>query len=96
MGQIRVLNQKGDIKIEWDPADPASTAKAKEEWERLRRDGYRFYTVAESRGTQVQRFTKSLGSVLAAPGARSEPEKKKGARPKAMAGGPNNYAAALR
>lgn len=88
MGEIRVLNQHGDVKVEWDPADPESTKQAREEFARLKKDGYQFYEVAETRGKPVTTFKKGLGKVLAAPGARSEADKRTGARPRAMAGGP--------
>lgn len=88
MGELVVLNETGDVKVEWDPADAESTAKAKAEFERLQGEGYLFYEVAEARGKQVKKFTKKAGKLLAAPGARSESDKRTEARPKAMAGGP--------
>lgn len=88
MGEMRVLNDQGDVKVEWDPADRESVAKAKAEFERLQGEGYLFYEVAEARGKQIKKFTKGLGKVLAAPGARSDADKRREARPAAMAGGP--------
>lgn len=88
MGEMRVLNRTGDVKVEWDPADAESTARAKAEFKRLQGEGYLFYEVAEARGKQVKRFTKNAGKLLAAPGARSTADKRADARPKAMAGGP--------
>lgn len=88
MGAIIVLNELGDVKVEWDPADRESTAKAKAEFDRLKKDGYLFYEVAEARGKPVTKFSKSAGKLLAAPGAQSASDKRSGARPNAMAGGP--------
>lgn len=96
MGEMRVLNQKGDVKVEWDADDAESVKKAKAEFTQLKKDGYRFYEVAETRGKQVDRFDKKLGKLIAAPGARSEADKRTGARPRAMAGGPNARTAVLR
>lgn len=88
MGEIVILNQHGDIKVEWDPADADSVANAKKEFARLKADGYNFYEVAEARGKPVTRFDKTLGKVLAAPGAARTRDKEKGTRPRAMRGGP--------
>lgn len=88
MGEMRILNEKGDIRVEWDPADAESTRKAKEEFDRLKTDGYAFYEVAGTRGKPMKAFRKGLGKVIAAPGARSAADKTRGTRPRAMAGGP--------
>lgn len=88
MGEMRVLTEKGDERVEWDPADKASVAQAKKEFARLKQDGYLFYEVAEARGRPVETFDPKAGKLLAAPGARSTADKASGARPRAMAGGP--------
>lgn len=88
MGTISVLTNKGDETIEWDPAKPKSVEKAKKEYDKLKKDGYEFYEVAESKGKRVTRFNKKLGKVIAAPGIKSAADKKAGTRPKAQAGGP--------
>lgn len=98
MGEMRVLTEKGDERLEWDPADAEQVKKAKAEFARLKKDGYRFYAVetVEKAGKPVDRFDKRLGKIIAAPGARSAADKKAEARPRAMAGGPNSRAAAFR
>lgn len=96
MGEMRVLTERGDERVEWDPADAASVKKAKAEFARLKKDGYLFYEVKETPGKQIERFDKKLGRLIAAPGARSAADKKADARPRAMAGGPNNREAAFR
>lgn len=96
MGALRILNQQGDIRVEWDPADPESTAHAKAEYDQLKKDGYKFYDVAETRGKQVTRWSKNAGTLLAAPGAKSAADKDKGTRRRAMGGGPNSRALVLR
>lgn len=83
-----MLTQAGDIKVEWDPADPDSVAKAREEFDRLKADGYNFYEAATTKSKQVTRFSKTAGTLLAAPGARREVDRKRGTRQRAMAGGP--------
>lgn len=88
MGEIVILNEHGDVKVEWDPDDAASVKQAKDEFDRLKKDGYLFYEVAETRGKQVKRFTKNAGKLLAAPGAQSTADKKAGTRQRASAGGP--------
>jgi hypothetical protein len=88
MGEIRVLNESGDESIAWDPADSEQVAKAKAEFDRLKGDGYRFYAVEETKGREVARFDKKLGRLIAAPGGKTSADKERGARPRAMAGGP--------
>lgn len=98
MGEMRVLNQHGDEKLEWDPADKASVAAAKKKFATLKKDGYRFYEVQETADASkpVDRFSAKLGRVIAAPGARSAADKTQGRRTSAMAGGPNATSRPLR
>lgn len=93
MGEMRWLSEEGDERLEWDPADKASVKAAKDKFEKLQQDGYLFYEVAEARGKPVSAFSAKAGKLLAAPGARSAADKKAGARPRAMAGGPNESGA---
>lgn len=89
MGEMRVLNQSGDITVIWDEDDQESVDKAKAEYDRLKKDGYEFYEVAEAKGKRVKRWSKKHGKLIAAPGAQSATDKAKGKRGKAMSGGPN-------
>lgn len=89
MGMMNVLTPAGDIVVEWDADDPESVKKAKDEWDRLKADGYEFFESAEAKGKRIKRFSKKLGRVIAAPGVKSAEDKKAGTRTKAMAGGPN-------
>jgi predicted HAD superfamily phosphohydrolase YqeG len=86
MSEMLVLDQSGDTKIEWDPSDRESTQKAKEEFAKLKKDGYEFFEVAETKGKRVTRFSKKLGKVIAAPAPAKTEAQRKGGR--AMAGGP--------
>jgi len=86
MGQMRVLDGTGDSQIEWDPTDKASTEKAKEEFDRLKGEGYEFFEVSETKGKQVKRFSKKAGKLIAAPRAARTSKEKTGG--KALAGGP--------
>jgi len=90
VGEIIVLNEFGDVRVEWDPADSASVERAKAEWKDLKKQGYEFYAVEETKGKRVQRFDRKLGRVIAAPGAKTKADREKGTRPRAMAGGPND------
>jgi hypothetical protein len=96
MGEMRVLTQAGDERLEWDPADEKSTAAAKAEFAKRQEEGYLFYEVAEARGKAVTKFDPKAGKLIAAPGARSAADKKAGTRPRAMAGGPVASSAAFR
>lgn len=86
MNEMRVMNQSGDEKIEWDPDDPKSTAKAEKAFEKLKKKGYDFFEVAETKGKQVKKFSKDIGKLIAAPGRAKSSAQRKGG--KAMAGGP--------
>ena len=95
MGELRVLNSQGDITVTWDPADSESCEKAKKEWDRLKADGYEFFEPVETKSKRVTRFSKKLGKVIAAPGAKTTVDKEQGTRPKAMGGGPLEQVATM-
>lgn len=90
MNTMRVLNEKGDITVEWNPDDPESVAKARAEYDRLKEDGYEFYEVEEKKGKRVKRWDKNRSKIIAAPGVKTGKDKATGKRPKAQAGGPNS------
>lgn len=90
MGELRVLNKTGDIVVEWDPETPESIKNAEEEWKRLKREGYRFFeALPGEKGKAVKKFDAELGRILVVPGVKTTQDRKRGSRPKAMAGGPN-------
>lgn len=88
MGELRVLNEEGDVTVAWDPKDPESVKTAEAEFERLRQDGYEFYEVVDTKGKAVKKFRPELGRLIAAPGAKKPEERGTSKRQKAMAGGP--------
>lgn len=88
MGEILVLNENGDERIEWDPDDAEQVKAAKKEYKRLKGEGYNFYAVEEKPGKKVERFDKRLGRLIAAPGGKTASDRKEGTRPRAMSGGP--------
>ena len=88
MGLILVLNESGDERIEWDPDDAAQVRAANKEFKRLKKDGYLFYEVQETKGRKVDRFDKKLGKLVAAPGGQTTKDKTTGTRSRAMSGGP--------
>lgn len=73
MGEIRLPQfPQGDIKLEWDPNDAASTAKAEQEFNDLMGGkAMAFYTFdpadANKAGSIVQKFDPALGFILAKP-----------------------------
>lgn len=83
MGRITVLNETGDERIEWDPTDAEATGRAEREFDRLKKEGYNIYEVAETKGRRVERFDPKVGRLVAAPGAGAS-----ASRPRGMAGGP--------
>lgn len=88
MGEMRVLNDTGDVTVSWDPDDAESVGKAEQEFARLKADGYAFYETVQTKGKAVEEFDPKIGSLIAAPGGRSATDKATGSRAKAMAGGP--------
>lgn len=93
MGEMRVLNRKGDIVIEWDAQTPKSVAEAKKQWKQLEKDGYQFFeALPGEKGELLKKFDPELGRVLVVPGVKTKTDRKRGSRPKAMAGGPNERA----
>jgi hypothetical protein len=90
MGTIHVLCEEGDISIVWNQEDEESTKKAAEEFKRLKADGYELYAPGKggARGKRLQRFSKKLGAIIAAPGVKTEEDKQQGTRRKSMGGGP--------
>lgn len=95
MGEMRVLTSAGDIVVEWDADDPASVAKAKAEWDRLKEDGYEFFKPVEAKGKRLTRWDAKAGRLIAAPGVQRKQDKPIAPRARtetrkgAMAGGPN-------
>lgn len=88
MGRMHVLGPEGDIVVEWDPDDQASIDKAKNEWARLKADGYEFFEPVAGKGKLLTRFNRKLGKVIAAPGVKKPIDRMSKSRPRAMAGGP--------
>lgn len=89
MGVMNVISSAGDTIIEWDPNDDESVVRAKDEWDRLKKEGYEFFQPVESKGKRLTRFSKDLTRVIAAPGIKKPSDTKAGKRPKAMSGGPD-------
>lgn len=105
MGELRVMTQEGDIRLTWDPDREASVAQTRQEFDRLRRDGYDIYRVtAKGRKSskRVDTFDPVARELLAVPGVQSQVERTVGrkiggqVRPRAMAGGPNDAVGVLR
>lgn len=95
MGEITVLCEQGDIKIEWTVGDAEKTDRACAEFEQLKEAGFEFFLESEGkRRKRIKEFDPKLGKLTAAPGVqrkrdRPTPQKPEGSRQKAMAGGPN-------
>ena len=95
MGEFRILTPNGDERLEWDPADTKSVKAAKDRFDALKKDGYEFYEVTETKGKRVERFSKGLGKLIAAPAGRTEADKARGTRQRGMGGGPRSSSVAL-
>lgn len=88
MIEFIVLSRAGDETLAWDPNNAEESKAAAAKFAELAEQGYEFYEVAETRGRRVTEFSPSFGRLIAAPGGRSKKDKKAGARPHAMSGGP--------
>lgn len=88
MGELKVLTTEGDETLAWDPENAEEVETAKQEWDRLKGEGYEFFVVEETKGKKIAKFDKKLGRVIAAPGGRTAKDKAAGTRGRAMAGGP--------
>jgi hypothetical protein len=65
---VKVLGRKGDLELKWDTGDEASAAKAKTEFNRLRKNGYAFYVIAQDPnvpGEEVKTFDAMQGALTA-------------------------------
>lgn len=58
MGTLSEMNKQGDAKIEWDPKDELATARARDKFNDLKRQGYKLYRVNHrgGRGEQIEEF----------------------------------------
>jgi hypothetical protein len=89
MGIMQIMNQSGDITVEWDPKDEESTKKAEAEFKKLSDDGYEFFEVVDTKGKRVKKFSAKAGKLIAAPGVQNAKDRKNKERQGAMGGGPN-------
>lgn len=52
---MEILDQSGHLTLSWNPEEPESVTKAREEFDRLRAAGYAFFSTPESMN-QVSRI----------------------------------------
>lgn len=69
MNELCVMDQTGDTKTIWDPANTEEVAAARSTFDRLRGKGYIAYRVAESgkKGEVMSAFDPQAGKVIMAP-----------------------------
>lgn len=97
MGKLTILNDSGDVTVEWKPEDAESVEQARKEWAALAEAGFEFFQPKKGggRGRRVKNFKAELGWVIAAPGVQKKKDVEHAKRThaprkreKAMAGGP--------
>lgn len=97
MGKLTILNDSGDVTVEWEPEDAESVEQARKEWAALAEAGFEFFQPKKGggRGRRVKNFNGELGWVIAAPGVQKKKDVEHAKRThaprkreKAMAGGP--------
>jgi len=74
VGELRTLCAEGDLRLRWDPKAPEQVAKARAEFDRLKKAGYLLFKVkpfSRKPGAEVKEFGKTDGQLIAdfAPGA---------------------------
>ena len=69
MGTLRIMDQKGDTKLIWDPTKQVEVDVAKETFDKLKKKGYIAYAVKESgaKGVVVHTFDPQAEKIILAP-----------------------------
>jgi hypothetical protein len=71
MGELRVMGQKGDTRVMWNPDNPDEVKEAKRSFDNLvKKKGYRAYRVKKKgdAGEQITEFDPSAAKlIIAAP-----------------------------
>lgn len=69
MGEMRVLNREGDLKVIWDEEKQEEVEAAEEQFKKLKAKGYNAFEVKKdgSKGKMIDSFKKSAGAIIMVP-----------------------------
>ncbi len=69
MGEMRVMDRKGDVRVMWDPARPDEVAAAKKSFDEAKRKGMLAYKVKTKggKGEVIRDFDATAGKIILAP-----------------------------
>lgn len=69
MGEMRLMNQRGDTRVMWDPNRPDEVAAARKQFDELKGKGYLAYSVKKKGdpGEMIRTFDPDAGKIILAP-----------------------------
>jgi hypothetical protein len=68
-GEMSILDRTGDMKVTWDPANPAEVEMARAQFEAAKAKGYAAYTLGEggATGEVIKKFDPSARRIILRP-----------------------------
>jgi len=72
VGEMRVMDATGDLKINWDTNNPDEVTAAKEQFDKLKKKGFLAYTVNKKgdKGEVINSFDPDAALLIMAPAMR--------------------------
>jgi hypothetical protein len=69
MGELRLMNKRGDTRVMWDPYRQDEVAAARKQFDELKKKGYLAYAVKKKgeAGEQIREFDPHAGKIIMAP-----------------------------
>lgn len=69
MGQLKIMDGRGDTRVMWDPSRPDEVKAAKKTFDELRAKRYNAYSVAKKgeKGEMIREFDPEAGKIILAP-----------------------------
>ena len=69
MGEIRIMNESGDTKVQWNPTNEDEIEVAEEMFDKLKSKGHLSYEVKKdgSKGKLLKKFKPSAGMIIMVP-----------------------------
>ena len=69
MGEMRILNTEGDLKVIWDPNNEDEVQAAEEQFDSLKEKGYNAYSVKKNgrKNVMIDEFDPEAGKIIMTP-----------------------------
>jgi hypothetical protein len=69
MGELRVVDGRGDTKLMWDPSRPDEVSAARKLFDELKKKGHNAYAVKKKGepGEKITTFDPAMGKIIMAP-----------------------------